>query len=111
MHVKKIIADRKIIAAGDLFLVKLSSGVLLGARTTAKQKWPQARSQVKISEGAKSFTMKSTRQGSNHGEILYPKYIGCKLSAKGCNGLVVQLQRVGEQRKASVAYTKCKTGH
>ena len=38
----------------------------------------QARSQAKIPEGAKSFTMKSTRQGSHDGELLYPKYAGCK---------------------------------
>ena len=33
----------------------------------------QARSQVIIPEGAKSYAMKSTRQGSNIGELLYPK--------------------------------------
>ena len=37
----------------------------------------QARNQIKIPEGAKSFTLKSTRQGNNDGE-LYPKCIGCK---------------------------------
>ena len=35
----------------------------------------QARSQVRIPEGAKSFAMKFTRQGSNDGELIYPKYI------------------------------------
>ena len=38
----------------------------------------QARSQDKFPEDAKSLTMKSARQGSNDGEILYPKCIGCK---------------------------------
>ena len=41
-------------------------------------RYSQARSQVKIPEGAKSFRMKSTRQGSNDDELLYPKYTGCK---------------------------------
>ena len=50
-----------------------------------KKEWSQARSQVKIPEGAKSFAMKSTRQGSNYSELLrYSKCIGC-------NGMVVQL--------------------
>ena len=31
----------------------------------------RARSQNKFPEGAKSFAMKSTRQGSNYGELLY----------------------------------------
>ena len=35
----------------------------------------QARSQVKIPEGAKPFAMKSTRQGNNDGEVLYLKYL------------------------------------
>ena len=38
----------------------------------------QACSQANFPEGAKSFAMKSTRQGSNDGELLYPKYIGCE---------------------------------
>ena len=33
--------------------------------------YSQARSQAKTPEGAKSFTMKSTRQGSNDGELIY----------------------------------------
>ena len=32
----------------------------------------QARTQAEIPEGAQSFAMKSTRQGSNDGELLYP---------------------------------------
>ena len=41
-------------------------------------RYSQARSQAKIPEGAKSLTLKSTRQGSNDSELLYPKYTGCK---------------------------------
>ena len=33
-------------------------------------RYSQARNQAKIPEGTKSFTMKSTRQGSNDGELL-----------------------------------------
>ena len=40
--------------------------------------WATRYSQAKIPEGAKSFTLKSTRQGSNDGELLYPKYTRCK---------------------------------
>ena len=40
--------------------------------------WASRYSQAKILEGAKSFTMKSTRQGSNNRKLLYPKYTGCK---------------------------------
>ena len=39
---------------------------------------PRAGSQAKIPEGAKPLTMKSARQGSNDGELLYPRYTGCK---------------------------------
>ena len=46
----------------------------------------QARSQTKISEGAKLFAMKSTRQGSNVGELQYPKYIGCKAKRQRVQG-------------------------
>ena len=42
-------------------------------------RYSQARSQAKIREGAKSFTIKSTRQSSNDGELLlYHNYTGCK---------------------------------
>ena len=37
-------------------------------------RYNQVRSQAKIPEGAKLFTMKSTRQGSNDGELLNLKY-------------------------------------
>ena len=39
---------------------------------------PRGGSQAKIPEGAKPFTMNSTRQGSNDGELLYLRYTGCK---------------------------------
>ena len=48
---------------------------LRGRRGTAR---PNTASRAKIPKGAKSFTMKSTRQGSNDGELLYPNYTGCK---------------------------------
>ena len=39
--------------------------------------WAPRYRQAKIPEGAKLFTMKYTRQGSNDGELLYSKYTGC----------------------------------
>ena len=48
-------------------------------RINIKFAMKQARSHAKIPEGAKLFAMKSTRQGSNDGELLHPKYIGCKV--------------------------------
>ena len=54
----------------------------LGAAAQHNLRRTPARSQVKIPEGAISFIMRSTRQGSNDGEILYLKYIGCKTKRK-----------------------------
>ena len=47
----------------------------------------QARSQTKVPEGAKSFTfaMKSSRQGSNYGVLLYPKYV-CRVQSEAPKG-------------------------
>ena len=51
----------------------------------------QAPSQAKIPEGAKSFTIESTGQGSNDRELLHPKYTGCKAE---CQRVQWDLQRV-----------------
>ena len=56
----------------------------------------QARSQAKITEGAKPFAVKSTRQGNNDSEVLYVKYRVCKAKRQRvkCDPQGVQLHLV-----------------
>ena len=72
------VAARGVGAARVWRLLRLHGRWLWMLRSVRCSSFWQARSQAKIPEGAKSFTMKSTRQGSNGGELLYFNYKGCK---------------------------------
>ena len=69
MHVRYKVASLNVLLAIDARRIRIPNRYFQ-VRPVAKPKSQRV--------STNSFAMKSTRQGSNYGEFLYPKYIGCK---------------------------------